>query len=440
MNEPQVTVCSRPIVTSGLKRASERRNAATLLVLLSAVYGLQYLDYVLLGLLVQPIKQSLHLSDTQAGLLVGVAFTLFYVVLGFPLARLADRRNRKYIVIMSVALFSLATAACGLAGGFASLFVARVCVAVGEAGTMPSAVSMLADRFKPSTRNLVMGIHSSGAYLGTAVALLVLSAITAIVTWRAIFWSVGTVGLILAALMAIFGHEPPRQDNTLPARSFLADLRVLIRNKPYVLITLGLGAVCIPSAAAIGWVPALLARSYGLAQTRIVLFLAVAWGVCATTGSLSLGYVTNKLHRRGGHGPLLVLSILSLAFPFVFLAAFTISKPIPTLVEILAAFFLMSGIRGPAFATVQDIVPGSLQATASAVLMFSMYGIGVTLGPLVTGMMSDALTAYAGSNALKYALSIVMGLGAVSAAGLLAFAARSLKFMQGADSHGGRER
>jgi MFS transporter, Spinster family, sphingosine-1-phosphate transporter len=427
INEQQIHYRSRSIPENILEKAREPTKAAALLLLLSAVYGIQYLNQILLGLLAQPIKQELSLSDTQIGLLTGIAFSLFYALLGFPLGRLADKYNRKFIVIASVVLFSVATVACGLATGFTTLFVARFLLAVGEAGTMPAAVSMLADRFKPSSRRLAMSFHSSGGFLGTASGLLALSLFSAAVNWRDIFWSVGAAGLVLAALIAFLGHEPSRESRPSVARNFLADMGELARNTPYVLIALGLGISTISSAAAINWVPSFLARSYGLPQPRIVLFLAFAWGAGATLGSIAFGYLTNWLNRMGGHRPLAVVSVLALMYPFVFLLAFSTGALTLTLAGIVAALFVAGGVRGPAFAAVQDIVPNQLQATASAALMFSMYGIGLPIGPLLTGMISDALKAYAGLEALRYALSITMAIGGVGGAGLFIFAAMSLK-------------
>lgn len=426
MNEQQIQYRSRSIAGNVLKSKRESPKVVTLLVLLGAVYGIQYLNQILLGLLVQPIKSEFSLSDTQVGLLTGVAFSLFYVVFGFPLARLADKHNRKFIIIASVVVFSAATIACGLATGFTSLFVARVCLALGEAGTMPSAVSMLADRFKPSSRRLVMALHSSGGYLGTAVGLLALSAFSGAVGWRVFFWSSGAAGLVLAVLIALFGHEPPRESRPSAAPNFVRDMGSLARNTPYVLITLGLGVAAISSSAAIYWAPAFLARSYGLPQSRIVLFLGFAWSG-ATLGSIVFGYVTNWLHRRGGHVPLLALSGLALLSPLVLILAFNAGTLTLSLAGIATALFLMSGLRGPAFATIQDIVPNNLQATANAAVMFSFYAIGVALGPLLTGMISDALKAYAGPETLRYALSVVMAIGSIGAAGLFTFAALSLR-------------
>jgi predicted MFS family arabinose efflux permease len=418
---------SNPIPGNASERSADSTKAAVLLFLLGAVYGIQYLDQILLGLLAQPIKRELSLSDTQVGLLTGMAFSLFYVLLGFPLAQLADKRNRKNIVIASVALFSAATVACGMAVGFVSLFAARICLAVGEAGTMPSAVSMLADRFKPSSRRLVMALHSSGGYLGTACGLLALSAFSAAVSWRTIFWTVGAAGFVLAILMVLFGHEPLRESRQATARDFLTDIRALARNTPYVLIALGLGVTSIASAAAINWVPSFLARSYGLAQPKIVLFLAFAWGASATLGSITFGFLTNWINRKGSHRPLVLVSVLVLGFPFVFLLAFSTGVVTLALAGIVTALFVMAGVRGPAFAAVQDIVPNHLQATATAALMFSMYAIGVPIGPLLTGMISDTLKASAGPEALRYALSVTMVIGGIGGAALFALAALSLR-------------
>lgn len=426
MSDPQIHFRSLPITEAGLEDKNASAKSVILLSLLSAVYGIQGLDQNLMALFVQPIKAEFALSDTEVGLLTGAAFSLLYVILGFPLARLADRRNRKFIIIVSVVVFSAATVTCGMAVGFASLFIARICVAVGEAGTMPSAVSMLADRFKPSTRRLVMTIHSAGGYLGNAIGILVLSTLSVEVSWRTVFWRSGAAGLVLAALLAVFAHEPSRERRPAVTRSFLADMFGLAHNAPYVLITLGLGAASVSAAAAAAWVPAFLARSHGMELPEIFLFVGLS-GCVGAVGSVLFGFVTNRLNRRGGHWPLLMLSVLALSFPLVLMLAFSTDVLQLSLAGIVTGGFLSSGLRGPAFAAIQDIVPNNLQATANAPVMFSMYAFGVTLGPLATGMISDALKAYVGAEALSYALCVMMGIGSLTAAGLFSFAAISLR-------------
>jgi MFS family permease len=239
------------------------------------------------------------------------------------------------------------------------------------------------------------------------------------------------VGLILALAFTVLVREPVREARPANAGGFVGDMGALARNAPYVLITLGLGAASISSAAANAWVPAFLARSHGLPQPEILLFLGLSGCFGATLGSVTSGFVTTRLNRRGGHWPLLLLSALALTFPLLLLLAFSTSVLALSLAGIVAGGFLSSGLRGPAFATIQDIVPSHLQATANAPVMFSMYAFGVTIGPLATGMISDALKPYAGPEALRYALCVMMVIGGIAAASLFAAAAMKLRTRAG---------
>ncbi|RVT93534.1 MFS transporter [Sphingomonas crocodyli] len=402
-------------------KAGGRALALLPLLPLAAVYGVQYFDQILLGLFVQPIKLELGLSDTQLGLLTGAAFALLYTILGLPLARVADRSSRKRLIVICTAVFSLATAASGLAVGFISLCIARMLVAVGEAGTMPAAVSILADAYRPHQRRLVMSLHSCGAFLATAVGLLAASLLSSVLSWRSVFLIAGIGGVILALIVAWSVAEPIRQAAPAggEARSLTRDLKTILRKPTFLLLALALGIGAIASAAMINWFPAFLARSQKVPQPQIMLYLAIAWGVAATSGGVFFGMLTNWLHARGGRLPLFVLGALIFTFSMVACLVFLTNTTMTTIAVFMVAFFLMGGIRGPAFAVIQDIIPQEMRATASAIFMFSMYFIGFTLGPLLTGIISDLLGASEGPESLRYALLFVVAtsgsLGAILA-------------------------
>jgi len=398
---------------------------ATLLIL-SLVYGAQYLDQILLGMFIQPIKAEFALTDTQVGLLTGLAFTALFVILGVPVARLADRGSRKLIILASATIFSIATILCGVSVGFLSLFAMRMLVAIGEAGTVPSSASLLADLFPSSQRRLAMSFHSCGAYFGTAIGLLFVGLATAVLSWRHVFGIAGAFGLVLAVLVALFVREPERTGATAAPTNLLQDGRKLLAIRSFVFLSLAMGVISISTAAAINWVPAFLARSHGLDQKHIVLILAGVWGIGATSGGIISGVVTNRLYRAGGKWPLVAVGSLAVIFPVLCCAAFLVTSASTTVILFGLALFTMGGIRGPAFATVQDIVPANCRATANAVLMFSMYAIGVTLGPLLTGVVSDVMTASLGADALRYALLVVIASAGVVGAILMWLAAVTL--------------
>lgn len=394
-----------------------------LLTTLSLVYGAQYLDQIILGMFLQPIKAEYLLSDTQAGLLTGVAFTMLFVSLGIPVARLADRGNRKLIVVASTTIFSLATIFCGLSVGFISLFLMRMLVAIGEAGTIPASVSILSDVFPPARRRLALSFHSCGSYFGTAIGLLFVGLASPFVGWRQIFGVVGGVGLLLALAVVLFVREPERSAEAQVTNSLLQDVKALVAIRPFLFLALALGFISTSSSAAINWIPAFLARSHGMDQRHILLFLAAVWGLGATSGSVASGFVTNWVYRKGGKWPLIVVGCLAVVFPLLCCAAFLATKAVVSLIVFACAIFAMGGIRGPSFAAVQDIVPAHCRATANSFLMFTMYAIGFTFGPLLTGAFSDIFAASLGTEALRYALLVVIASAGVVGAIFVALAA-----------------
>ena len=393
------------------------------LVPLSAVYGVQYFDQILLGLFVQPVKADLSLSDTQIGLLTGAAFTLLYTIMGLPLARVADRNSRRKLIVICTIVFSLATAASGLATGFLTLCLARMAVAIGEAGTMPAAVSMLADVYRPSQRRLVMSLHSCGAFVAMAIGLVVVSFFSLTLGWRAVFIMAGGAGLLLALWFAWAVDEPSRGSPANSSGNIAHDLKKILSKATFVLLALALGVGAISSSAMINWFPAFLARSQHVAQPQIVLYLAAAWGIAATTGGIVFGVLTNWIYTKGGRLPLLVLAALLLSFSLVACLTFSMTSTSATVVAFMGTLFLMGGVRGPAFAVIQDIIPQAMRATASAVFMFSMYFIGVTLGPLLTGVISDDFGISEGPEALRHALLIVVATSGCAASALAVAAA-----------------
>lgn len=411
-----VLVSSPPLKASGI----------ALLATLSLVYGAQYLDQIILGMFLQPIKAEYLLSDTQAGLLTGVAFTMLFVTLGIPLARLADRGNRKLIVLASATIFSFATIFCGLSVGFISLFLMRMLVAIGEAGTIPASVSILSDVFPPSQRRLALSFHSCGSYFGTAIGLLFVGLASDFLGWRQIFGIVGGAGLVLALAVALFVREPKRSSEAAVTNTFLHDIKALVAIKPFVFLALALGFISTSSSAAINWIPAFLARSHGMDQRHILLFLAAVWGIGATSGSVASGFLTNWVYRKGGKWPLVVVGVLAIVFPLLCCVAFLATKADVSLIVFACAIFVMGGIRGPSFAAVQDIVPSHCRATANSFLMFTMYAIGFTFGPLLTGVFSDILAVSLGAEALRYALLVVIASAGVAGAVFVGLASTTI--------------
>src|ERR1700730_15385954 len=180
------------------------------LVVLVLVYTFNFIDRQIVGILAVPIKAELHLSDSQLGLMGGLAFALFYTLLGIPIARLADRVSRTGIMTAALALWSLTTAMCGVTHTFAQLFMARVGVGVGEAGGVAPAYSLICDYFPTKERARALSVYSFGIPIGAALGIVLGGYITSLVNWRMAFFIVGLAGLVLTPLLKLTVREPER--------------------------------------------------------------------------------------------------------------------------------------------------------------------------------------------------------------------------------------
>jgi MFS family permease len=257
-------------------------------------YVFSFIDRQILSLLIGPIKADLHLSDTQFGLLQGLAFSLFYATMGIPIASLADRFPRSLIIVAGVAFWSMATMACGLAGSFAALFIARLGVGAGEAALSPATYSLISDLFPREKLGRALGIYSMGSFLGSGIAFLVGGSViglvsswsgitfegTVIKSWHLVFLIVGVPGILLAGIIALLVHEP-RRDGVPPrghnVPSTWAVFRFLIERRAIFLPHIfGFSLMAISLYVILGWAPAYLMRSFGMTPAECGLRLGAA--------------------------------------------------------------------------------------------------------------------------------------------------------------------
>jgi len=388
-----------------------------------------FVDRQLLTILVEPIKQEFGASDTAMGLLTGVAFAVFYVTLSIPIARLADRRSRRHILAAAIALWSLFTALCGAAGNFLQLAAARVGVGVGEAGGGPTAYSMLADYFPPRLRSTALGIYATGAHLAVLISMLGGAVIATHYGWRMAFYLVGVPGLALALLVRFTVDEPlrgrwdgplPRADNT----GVLEALRRFLGNKPVRNVALATGFTAMSGFGFSTWLPSFAMRVHGLSliETGVILGLTSVSG--GFLGAVCGGYITDRMARRDARWQLQVAGVatwLSLPFQiaitlwparhFIHLGGF--NMPVAFCFMPVSAFF-SSFWLGPSYAAIHNLVGARQRAQASACMMLVVNLLGSSSGPLLVGLLSDALAPALGAQALRYALlcsllSVVVG-------------------------------
>jgi MFS family permease len=368
---------------------------------------LAFVDRQGLALLVQPIKQDLRASDTAMSLLYGLSFTLFYLGVGIPVARLADRSNRRNIIAISVFTWSLATAACGLARSYMSLFVARLCVGAGEAGFGPSAYSVLADYFPRERLAAAIGVYQMGTYLGGALALLAgglvatwfpptqeitLPLFGAPKGWHMVFLVLGAPGILLA-LAVLLIREPARRGATaasthMPYAALFA--HVAARRSAYLGIGIGFALMILVGNGTGAWIPSFFARKFGWSIAEIGLRYGVVVLFCGATGALIGGFLASLMERRGFARGNLTIALIG----FVALVPITIGFPLVSsaglALGLIGAMNFFAGFNlGGGYAALLDLTPNRMRALVAAGYVVLINLLGGALGPTVVALISD---------------------------------------------------
>jgi predicted MFS family arabinose efflux permease len=388
------------------------------LALLAAVFAVNFMDRQIVAILSEPIRLELGLSDTQVGLLYGFAFAVVYSIAGIPIARWADRADRARIISGSLALFSAMTIACGLAASYAQLLAARIGVAVGEGGTNPASHSLIADLYPEERRGTAMAVFALGPNAGILLGFAFGGAIGQAWGWRAALLAAGAAGLVLAALTTWLLHDAPRAvaatspTETSPGRA----LRSLFRHASMRHLFLGGAVMSIAAYAAIGWLPAFLVRSHGLGTAAAGVVLAVLLGGLGGAATLAGGWLADRLGARDPAWRLRVVAVaLVVAAPF-WPAALLVSHPLAALACLAVPAAALCFYLAPSFAAVQSLAEPSTRALAAALLLLVGSLIGLGLGPLAVGVLSDALRPAHGADSLRFALLVTVPLLAWSAA------------------------
>lgn len=386
-----------------------------LLTVLTIILTFNLLDRMALGLVFEDIKADLQLSDTQLGFLGGIAFALFFAVMGVPIARWADRGNRVTIISVTVALWSVAVALCGVAASFLQLLLVRVGVAVGEAGCSPPAFSLIADYFTRSERPRAAAIYGLGGPIACVVGYFLAGWLNELYGWRVMFMMLGTPGVALAVL-AWFTLKEPRHSS--PALHSTASPRLPVSSQPSlmeVFVTLWTNAtfrnvllcLSVMSFFMFGlfqWQPAFMMRTFSLSSGQAGTWFAVAYGVGGVLGSYLGGAMAT---RYAGRNESLQLKALTVAMAIAGVLSFCIYlAPTYQIAFTLTGLYLLATltVNGPLFAIIQSLVPERTRATSIALVYLFTNLIGMGLGPLAAGALSDAYRPLVGEESLRYAL------------------------------------
>lgn len=394
---------------NSLEERALRRRTLTL-ALLTVTYFFSYMDRQILSILLEPIRADLKLSDTQLGLLTGLAFALFYATLGIPVARLADRGNRRNIVAISLAIWSFFTAVCGLAQNFVQLLLARIGVGIGEAGSSPPSHSMIADLYPADRRAGAMAIYTSGVVLGGGFGTMIGGALAHEYGWRVAIMAVGLPGLALAVIVRLFVVEPPRGVSDGQARRATEQPPLMqgfatLWAEPaarHLVLAVTLTSLIGYALAAFG--PAFYIRSFGLDVRTVGLILGPLVAIIGTVSGVVGGKLADAWARqRGLHVQSWLVALLkTIALPFLVMMYLSPDVRIAIPLYAIAVLFQNSYL-GPTFALLQGLAPLRLRAMWAAITLLVINLIGLGLGPTAIGALSDALKPIAGEESLRYA-------------------------------------
>lgn len=379
------------------------------LCLLTVVYSFNFIDRQLLAILQESIKVDLSLSDSQLGLLTGFAFAVFYVTAGIPIARWADRGNRRNIVALSLLIWSGMTALSSFVQTYMHLLFARIGVGVGEAGGSPPSHSIISDIFPPNRRASAIGFYSMGVSIGILFGFLAGGWLNEFFGWRTAFLVVGLPGVALAIILRLTLAEPIRGlhdggTDTSPGPSFGAVLKLLWSRSTFRHMAVGAGLNAFCGYATANWTASFMIRSFGMPTGELGTWLALIIGLGGAVGVFGGGLLADRFSTSDKRWYTWLPSIAGfLIVPFMLLV-YTAQDPYIALLFTIIPGVLFQVYLGNTIATTHAIVSPKMRATASAVLFLILNIIGLGAGPWVVGFLSDMLSDTHGAESLRYAM------------------------------------
>jgi MFS family permease len=415
-----------------------RRYAWFVVAVLTLANVSAFIDRQILGLLVGPIRRDLGITDTQMGVLYGLAFAAFYTLLGIPIARFADRGSRRAIIGVGIAIWSGMTVLSGAARSYPELLLARFGVGVGEAALAAPALSLLADYFPAERRATALSVYSLGIYLGAGLANLIGGAVIAtlgddapvvwplvgsIHAWQRIFVLVGLPGLLIALLMATV-REPRRRETGRdpgsaghPIRDVLAYVRD--NRRTFVCHNLGYALLALVNYGTAAWLPTHLIRTYGWSAGRAGITLGALTATIGVAGIITGGRIADAMLARGRADAKLRVGIIAALGNLVCGIAYTLAPTGDLAVAALVPYnFFASFAFGAAVAAVQEITPNRMRAQATALFVTVVTLVGLGLGPSLVGLLTDRV--FGNDSAVRYSLLVITVAGLAGSAGLLA--------------------
>ena len=384
----------------------------TLWILL-IVYIFNFIDRQIVNILAEPIRLELGLSDTQIGLMTGLAFALFYTVLGLPIARFSDRptTHRPKLIAAALATWSAMTALCGMAQNFFQLLLARIGVGIGEAGCTPPAHSLIADMVEPKKRSSALAFYALGIPIGTLLGMMIGGLLADFVGWRMAFFIVGVPGVVLAIVVAWGLKEPRRHLTEAQAASNAQQtmplgraVRSVMGSRAFVLLLVAGSAAAFLAYGKTTWTTIFFQRTHGLTPGEVGFWFGVVNGAAGIAGTFLGGWLADRYGAENRRHVLTAPAVgMALAVPLAFLA-YRADNWLFALTLLFLPTLFNSLYYGPTYSAAQGLVPLRARAIAAAVLLFFQNLIGLGLGPLFFGMLSDWLRPEFGEESVRYVL------------------------------------
>lgn len=402
------------------------------LATLTTVYALNLVDRALMGLLLQPIKQDLQLSDTQLGFVTGIAFGLFYATVGLPIARWADRGNRVTITAAAIGLWGLTVMACLFVNSYIQLIFARIAAAVGESGCKPPTYSLVGDYFpQPGERARAMSIYWLGSPLSSLISFIVGGHLAELYGWRLTFFLMGIPGLLLALLVKLTIVEPRTQMRSLTqAERLLPSMRVVLailwrqRSCRHLII-----AVILLYMMGVGlwpWFGAFMIRSHGMSTAELGIWFGLLFGGSGAIGVLLGGYVAGRWFADDEQGLMRVTAVAVASLVPCFVGFLMLPQKHHALIALVPLMAVFNFFLAPTYALLQRLVADEMRATTLSLVMLLANLIGMGVGPQIVGILSDVLLPRLGDDSLRYAM-LLMSFTAIWAAYHMWLVARTVR-------------
>ncbi len=382
------------------------------LVMLAIVYMFNFIDRQILAILLPAIREEFGVSDAWLGFLTGPAFAMFYIILGIPIARYADRHNRRNLIALAVAIWSGMTAVSGLVTNFVQLALARVGVGIGEAGCSPPAHSMIADYYPPEQRSTAMGVYTIGISAGIMLAYLAGGWVAQNIGWREAFFVVGVPGIVLALVFRFTVVEPKRghaEGRAATGRRppWVETMRFLWTRSSFVHMTVAAGLSSFVGYSVINFLPSFLVRTHGMDVATLGFWLGPILGISGGLGFFLGGYVADHLGKDSHKRALafIGLTVLLTAVPYavMFLSGSWLTAVLWFIIPACTANVYLA----PVLAQAQGLVSLRMRAVTSALALLVINVIGLLLGPQFTGILSTMLEPQFGEEAIRYSLLFV---------------------------------